>query len=87
MINIPVPSGFETFVRDAVSSGRYEDPAAVLAEALRLLQRREQLLTAVRAGVEQLDRGEYSEYGVDSLDDFLRDVAAEERTKFGKENP
>jgi hypothetical protein len=33
----------------------------------------------VKAGMEQLDRGEYAEYGEDSREQFLADIEAEEQ--------
>jgi antitoxin ParD1/3/4 len=77
MMNVPIPSEFEAFVRHAVSSGRYEDPAALVADAIRLLERREELRGKVDAGLRQLDRGEYTEYDENSLDRFLADIEAE----------
>lgn len=76
MIQVPIPAEFEPFVQGVVESGSYDNPAEVVGEALRLLARREKLIRDVKAGVEQLDRGEYAEYGDDSQRDFLADIAA-----------
>ncbi len=77
MIQVPIPTEHESFVRRVVESGNFHTPAEVVGEALRLLERRERLLGDVKAGVEQLDRGDHTEYGPDSRDDFLADIAAE----------
>jgi putative addiction module CopG family antidote len=82
MIQVPIPVEFEPFVRDVVANGNYENAEHVVGEALRLLARREQLLRDVAAGVEQLDRGEYSEDGEDERAIFLADIEAEERLRF-----
>jgi putative addiction module CopG family antidote len=74
MIQVPIPAELEPFVEGIVNSGAYHDPAEVVGEALRLLARREQLLRDVRAGVEQLDRGEYTEYGEDSDSQDVQDA-------------
>ena len=66
MIHVAIPAELELFVQGVVRDGSYHNPAEVVGEALRLLARREQLLHDVKAGVEQLDRGEYTEYGADS---------------------
>ena len=66
MIHVAIPAELELFVQGVVRVAVDHDPAEVVGEALRLLARREQLLHDVKAGVEQLDRGEYTEYGVDS---------------------
>jgi putative addiction module CopG family antidote len=82
MIQVPIPTELEPFVQGIMESGVYHNPAEVVGEALRLLARREQLLRDVKAGVEQLDRGEYTEYGDDAQEDFLADIRAEERNRF-----
>jgi antitoxin ParD1/3/4 len=82
MIHVPIPAELEPFVQGIVKDGRYHDSAEVVGEALRLLARREQLLRDVKDGLEQLDRGEYTEYGEDSRQKFLGDIAAEERARF-----
>ena len=81
-IRILIPSEFEPFVAGVVASGSYHDPTEVVGEALRLLARREQVLSDVRAGVTQLDRGEGTEYGEGSRDTFLADIKAEGETRF-----
>jgi putative addiction module CopG family antidote len=82
MIQVPIPVELEPFVQGAVDDGSYRNPTEVVGEALRLLARREQLLRDVKAGVEQLDRGEYTEYGDDSQEEFLGDIKAEEQARF-----
>jgi antitoxin ParD1/3/4 len=82
MIHVAIPAELELFVQGVVRNGSYHDPAEVVGEALRLLARREQLLHDVKAGVEQLDRGEYTEYGVDSQQEFLADIRTEEQSRF-----
>ena len=82
MIHVAIPAELEPFVEGVVLSGSYHNPAEVVGEALRLLARREQLLHDVKAGVEQLDRGEYTEYEVDSQQEFLADIRTEEESRF-----
>ena len=82
MIHVAIPAELELFVQGVVRSGSYHDPAEVVGEALRLLARREQLLHDVKAGIEQLDRGEYTEYGEGSCQDFLTNIEAEEQSRF-----
>jgi Arc/MetJ-type ribon-helix-helix transcriptional regulator len=60
--------------RKILTEGVFQDEAEVLREALRLLQKRQQLLRDVNAGVAQLDQGQFSEYDEDSLEQFLNDV-------------
>ena len=82
MIQVSIPIELEPFVEGVVHEGTYHNPTEVVGEALRLLARREQLLHDVKAGVEQLDRGEYTEYGEDSQQDFLADIRTEEQRRF-----
>ena len=82
MIQVSIPTELEPFVEGVVLEGTYHNPTEVVGEALRLLARREQLLHDVKAGVEQLDRGEYTEYGEDSQQEFLADIDAEEQARF-----
>jgi putative addiction module CopG family antidote len=83
---VPIPAELESFVQGVVENGTYRSPAEVVGEALRLLARREKLLRDVKAGVDQLDRGEYSEYGADSEETFLADIATEEQSRFPPKN-
>ena len=82
-MDVPIPSALEQFVHDVISTGRYGDPAEVVAEGLRLLERRERLRQEVAAGVEQLDRGEYTEYDEGSFEQFARDIETERQERFG----
>jgi putative addiction module CopG family antidote len=84
MITVPIPAELEPFVQGVVENGIYHNPTEVVGEALRLLARRERLLCDVKAGIEQLDHGQYTEYGEDSQEEFLADIATEERKRFPK---
>ena len=65
-MNVTISGDAELFVRDEVSSGRYNSPHEVVQEGLRLLhereilerQRRERLDEQIEQGLAQLDRGE-----------------------------
>lgn len=86
MIQVPSPAELESFVQGVVDSGSYHNMTEVVGEASELLARREQLLHDVTAGVEQLDRGEYTEYGMDSQQAFLADIRTEEESRFPSKN-
>ena len=73
-MDVPIPPALEQFVHNVISTGRFGDAAEVVAEGLRLLERRERLRHQVAAGVEQLDRGEYTEYDEGSFEQFARDI-------------
>jgi putative addiction module CopG family antidote len=78
MTQVPIPSELEAFVEHVVATGKYDSPTEVVSDALRLLARRERFLQDVKAGVAQLDRGEYTEYGERSLERLLVDIEASE---------
>lgn len=64
--NINLTERLDRFVETRVSSGRYGNASEVVREGLRLLEQREQeekakltwLRSAVREGLDQIDRGE-----------------------------
>ena len=68
----------EQIIHDAVSAGEYHSPDEVLTDALRLLRRKQQLVGDVKAGVDQLNGGEYTEYDEESLDRFVQDIQKEQ---------
>jgi putative addiction module CopG family antidote len=74
ILSTSLPPEFESYVQQAVAAGRYASTEAAVQEALRLLQDRDfkaqQLRQDVRAGFDQLDRGEgttYDDAGLDAL--------------------
>jgi len=85
-MDVAIPAELEPFVRSVISSGTYDDAEQVVGEALRLLEKREQLRREVQAGVEQLNRGEYAEYDEHSFGQFLEDVRTEQRRRFTERN-
>lgn len=75
-----IPPEFLQFINDEVASGVYPNPDAVITDALNLLQaEKKHLTTAVRAGIEQLDRG-------DSIagDDVFRQLRARIESRIQK---
>jgi antitoxin ParD1/3/4 len=48
----------EELVQTLVAAGAYPNESAVVEEAVRLLQQRDQLRTQIRQGLDELDRGE-----------------------------
>jgi Arc/MetJ-type ribon-helix-helix transcriptional regulator len=76
----------EQSIHDAMSAGDYHSPNEVLTDALRLLRRKQQLVRDVKAGVDQLRRGEYTDYDEESLDRFLQDIQ-EEQDRLERRSP
>jgi len=85
-MTVEIPPEFTDFVQGIIADGGYESEAEVVGEALQLLKKRELLRQEVKAGVEQLDRGQYTEYGEDSLPEFLENIKAAERDRHGQEH-
>lgn len=75
---VTITPEIEGLVETLFRSGDYEDRLQVLDEALKLLQRRQDLMHKVRAGVEQLDAGLYTEYDERSREQFRADILSTE---------
>jgi len=79
------PVDIETSIRKLVSTGRFENEAQVIREALRLLDRREQriaeLRSSIQAGIAEYERGEAIELTDEVWDRLEREAA--ERTAQG----
>ena len=73
-MTVEIPSEFQQFVHQAIDSGSYQSEEAVVGEALRLLQRRQQRIEELRREIQPaldgLDRNE----GVIELDDSELDA-------------
>ena len=61
-MHVDIPPKLEAFIQSQISSGAYSSAAEVVRDAVRRMEREENKLdilrAAVRAGDEQLDRGE-----------------------------
>jgi putative addiction module CopG family antidote len=67
------------FVESSVASGRYPTQEALIADALRLLQHRDELRHAVQLGFDQIERGEGLDIDTDEeLREFFDDIKREE---------
>jgi putative addiction module CopG family antidote len=84
---IQVPGDIENTIRSLVSAGRFEDEGAVLREAIRLLDRREQQIIEIQSSIQEglaaIERGEGIEL-TDEVWDRL-DREAQERIARGEE--
>ena len=86
MMPVQITPELEALVQEILAEGVFQDESEVLHEALRLLQKRQQLLRDVNAGVAQLDQGRFSEYDENSLEQFLDDVRVVSRQPASKNN-
>ena len=66
MIVQSFPPELESFVAEQIAAGNYQSEQDLVVNAVRVLRdvqaKRRQLREDVRLGVEQLERGEYTEY-------------------------
>ena len=75
----------EKLVKEKMKSGEYGSPDEVLGAALRLLDERDKKLTALRAdvqvGLDQLERGEYTEYDAQGLKELAERIKSRGRER------
>lgn len=92
-MNVSLTPRLEELVNQKVASGLYNSASEVIREALRLLDEKdrvremriEELRKQVAVGIEQLDRGEYTEYDEDSLNQMFEDVKIRGRKRLAEE--
>jgi putative addiction module CopG family antidote len=69
-------------IRELLDTGKYSDANEVLAEAIRLLKDRddrEEILALIQAGLDDFERGDYFEWGLDSMAEISREADEEDR--------
>jgi putative addiction module CopG family antidote len=85
-----LPPDFENYVIQAVAAGQYASPEAAVQKAFRLLKDHDQdlqkLRRDVRAGFDQLDRGEGTEYDDEGLDALIDKIQLEYVQRLGATN-
>jgi antitoxin ParD1/3/4 len=92
-MKITLPAEWEQFVRQQIESGRYLCEYEVILEGLHLLREREELdrirLEALRKGIaigiEQIERGEYTEYDEAGLQGMLQRICATGRQRLAEQ--
>ncbi len=80
-----LPADLSEFVQQELQTGKYTSEDELICDALRLLRelerKREQLKADIQVGLDQLDRGEYTEYDDQGLDDLFERIKTEGRKK------
>lgn len=80
-----LPADLEQFVQQELARGKYQSRDEIIVEALTLFQeyerRRQQLQADIQLGLDQLDRGEYTEYDEQGLDELCERIKTEGRKK------
>jgi len=82
--NISLTPEQDAFIDKAVKSGEYQNASEAVRDALRVLQQRRQedalklkaLRAHVKAGVEALERGEFTELADADLDSYFDSLTA-----------
>ena len=88
-MNVSLTPMLEELVQRKVATGLYNSASEVIREALRLLQERDELRTMrlgtlrkeISVGLDQLERGEVSEYDDRSLNTLAADIKAKGRKR------
>jgi antitoxin ParD1/3/4 len=78
-MNVSLTPELERLVAGKVKSGMYQTASEVIREGLRLLRERdasEALRRDIRAGFEQIGRGEYEEYDERTTKNLAKDIKA-----------
>lgn len=85
-MNVSLTEQLARFVQEHVASGHYASASEVVRESLRLLGQREaqdavkleRLRAAVQKGIEDLERGDYTElHSEEEVDDFINAIGNE----------
>lgn len=93
-MNVSLTPRLEELVQAKLATGLYTSASEVIREALRLLEQRdylrgvriEELRTELAIGLDQLDRGETTEYDDNSLASLADDVKLSGRKRIAVEN-
>ena len=82
--NVSLTAGQDAFVERVIKAGEYQNASEAIRDALRVLQqkRREDVLklkalrAQIKAGLDALERGDFTEVAEAELDDYLEGLTA-----------
>ena len=84
-MNVSLTPELERLINDKVETGSYQTASEVVREALRLLKQRDegliQLRQDIHAGLDQISRGNYTEYDRTSASKLVTRVKARGRKR------
>lgn len=94
-MHVSLTPHLEELVRDKVKSGLYNSASEVVREALRLMEDRdrvremrlEDLRKEIQIGIDQLERGESTEYTTETLHELFDDIKARGKAKLEARRP
>jgi antitoxin ParD1/3/4 len=88
-MNVSLTRELERLVTHKVKTGMYQTASEVVREGLRLLKERDdrmnRLRADVRAGFEQVERGESFEYNRETTKNLAREIKARGRRRLAQE--
>ena len=92
-MHVSLTTHLEEYVREKVESGLYNSNSEVVREALRLMGERdrlremrlEDLRKEIQIGIDQIERGEYTEYDQHTLKNLFDDIRARGKKKLKAE--
>ena len=88
-MNISLTPELEQLVTDKVKSGMYQTSSEVIREGLRLLRERDERLQSlrgdIRAGFDAVDRGEFTDYDLSSVQELADRVKGRGRKRLADE--
>lgn len=73
-MNIPISQQNQDFIEQAVAAGLFPDQSRALDEAVSLLREREELRLSLQQAADELDRGDFTEYGPGEKAKFIADI-------------
>lgn len=79
-MSIDISPEHRDFVRDELERGHFASEQALIDEAIELLRSRQGVLGKLKNGIEQLERGEGSEYGSNDRQRFVAEILAPDST-------
>ena len=88
-MNVTLTSELEKLVKEKVGRGDYETADALVQEAVQRLieedeQRREALRRDIQDGLDEIDRGEYTEYDEHTIKKLAKEVHERGMKRLGK---
>ncbi len=94
-MHVSLTPHLEELVRDKVKSGLYNSASEVVREALRLMEDRdrvremrlEDLRKEIQIGIDQLERGESTEYTTETLHELFDDIRARGKERLEARRP
>ena len=86
-MNVSLTPELERLVQRKVKSGEYQTASEVIREGLRLIKERDKqawLRAEIQKAIDEIDRGEYTEYTEENLHELFEDVKRRGRERLAQ---